>query len=198
MQVCRYLIPISGRPRTEPEPGEPNRLNRDGRPNRVNRNWLNQYGRPNRMNRNRTNRVPWALWDPWDPWDPWAPWAPWAHMGPGWARALPNGRQTSEKTCPGKKVPCSIVAICAFPSFLEHFSKINTPAQMTITSRTGPKFCARSRSKCPDIFFLDLKYVVIPANVEPWSECQPGESMNRNRCGTGTARTARTARTGTD
>ena len=121
---------------------------------------------------------------------------PHGYHGPIWA--LPNGRQTSERTCPGKKVPCSIVAICAFPSFLEHFSKINTPAQMTITSRTGPKFCARSRSKCPDIFFLDLKYVVIPANVEPWSECQPGESMNRNRCGTGTARTARTARTGTD
>ena len=182
----------SGRPRTEPEPGEPNRLNRDGRPNRMNRNWLNRYGRPNRMNRNRTQRVPWALWDPWAPW---APCAPWAHMGMGRARALPNGRQTSEKTCPGKKVPCSIVAICAFPSFLEHFSKINTPAQMTITSRTGPKFCARSRSKCPKIFFLDLKSWVIPGNVEPWSECQPGESMNRNRCGTGTARTART---GTD
>ena len=132
------------------------------------------------------------IWAPYGHiWSPYGPiWAPYrAHMGPYgpiWPHIGPYGihgpgpgpgpsqwEADLRKNASWKNVTCLSVIICAFPHFLEHFSNINSPAQMTITSRTAPKFCARSRSKCPEIIFLDLKSWVIPGNVEPWSECQP-------------------------
>ncbi len=51
-----------------------------------------------------------------------------------------------------------------------------SPAQMTITARTVPKFCAHIRAALPEIFFLDLISLVISGTIEPWPECQPEES----------------------
>ena len=45
-----------------------------------------------------------------------------------------------------------------------------SPAKMTITARTASKFCARSRSECPNIFLHDLISWLISGIVEPWSE----------------------------
>ena len=48
-----------------------------------------------------------------------------------------------------------------------------SPAQMTMPARTVSKCCARTRSECPDIFFLDLISCRISGIIEPWSECLP-------------------------
>ena len=42
---------------------------------------------------------------------------------------------------------------------------------MTTTASTASKFCARSRSECSDIFFLNLTSWRILGNIEPWPEC---------------------------
>ena len=50
---------------------------------------------------------------------------------------------------------------------------------MTTTARTAPKFCANIRAERPEMFVLDLNYYGISGIIEPWSECQPGESRPR-------------------
>ena len=66
-----------------------------------------------------------------------------------------------------------------YEHFLASWSKIANiipPAQMTITARTVPKFCAHIRAALPEIFFLDLVSLVISGTIEPWPECQPEET----------------------
>ena len=60
-----------------------------------------------------------------------------------------------------------------FYTFWQHFVNMMPPAQMTMPARTVSKFCARTRSECPDIFFLDLISWRISGIIEPWSECLP-------------------------
>ena len=60
-----------------------------------------------------------------------------------------------------------------FYTFCQHFANMMSPAQMTMPARTVSKFCARTRSECPDIFFLDLISWCISGIIEPWSECLP-------------------------
>ena len=55
------------------------------------------------------------------------------------------------------------------------FSKYGPSAQMTMPARHASKFCAKRHAVSPHIFFLSLICYVIPGNVEPWPECQPGE-----------------------
>ena len=55
----------------------------------------------------------------------------------------------------------------------QNFANMVSPAQMTMPARTVSKFCARTRSGCSDIFFLDLISWRISEIIEPWSECSP-------------------------
>ena len=50
--------------------------------------------------------------------------------------------------------------------------KYDPSAQMTMPARSASKFCARTRSECPDMFVLNLMSLVIPGMIEPWPECQ--------------------------
>ena len=52
------------------------------------------------------------------------------------------------------------------------FCKYDPSAQMTMPARSASKFCARTRSECPEIFYLDLIHRGIPGMKEPWPECQ--------------------------
>ena len=61
--------------------------------------------------------------------------------------------------------------MCFYTSW-QNFANMRSPAKMTITARTVSKFRASTRSECPEIFFLDLKSLVISGIIEPWSECQ--------------------------
>ena len=47
--------------------------------------------------------------------------------------------------------------MCFYTSW-QNFANVMSPAQMAMPARTVSKFCARTRSECPDIFFLDLMY----------------------------------------
>ena len=79
--------------------------------------------------------------------------------------------------------PCiSLVSVleCVSTPPGDFFANMVSPAKMTITASTASKFCARSRSECSDIFFLDLESMWIPGNIEPWSECQPEGSRLRS------------------
>ena len=55
----------------------------------------------------------------------------------------------------------------------QNFANMVSPGKMTTTARTASKFCARTRSECPDIFFLDLISWWISGSIEPGPECQP-------------------------
>jgi len=50
---------------------------------------------------------------------------------------------------------------------------------MTMPASCALKLCARSRSKCPEMFLLELTSLVILGMIEPWPECQPEESRLR-------------------
>ena len=56
------------------------------------------------------------------------------------------------------------------------FSNVSSPAKMTITARTAPQFCAKTRAERAEVFFLAPIPYGISGNVEPRSECQPKES----------------------
>ena len=62
--------------------------------------------------------------------------------------------------------------MCFYTSW-QNFANMMSPAQMTMPARTASKFCARTRSECSDIFFLDLISWRISEIIEPWSECSP-------------------------
>jgi len=77
---------------------------------------------------------------------------------------------------------CECLSMCFYTSWW-FFANMVSPAKMTITASTASKFCARSRSECSYIFFLDLESWWIPGNIEPWtswSECQPEGSRLRS------------------
>ena len=84
-------------------------------------------------------------------------------------------RRPRKKTRPGilEHVFCDCWVIL---SLLICFSKYGRSDQMTMPARRTSKFCARSRSQCPEMFFLKLISLVIPAMMEPWLECQPEQS----------------------
>ena len=60
-----------------------------------------------------------------------------------------------------------------FNHFLWNFANMASPAEMTITTRTASKFCARRRAVQLPIFFLELISLVTTGIPEPWPECQP-------------------------
>jgi hypothetical protein len=97
-------------------------------------------------------------------------------VGPG-PGPLPTVRYFFQKTCPGKSKMFYIIYGCLIISFYaswQHFATSNmaSPAQMTTTARTAPKFCARTRSECLDICCLYLISCEISGGIEPWSECR--------------------------
>ena len=60
-----------------------------------------------------------------------------------------------------------------FGNFFWNFANMASPAEMTITTRTASKFCAKRRAVQPPIFFLELISLVTTGITEPWPECQP-------------------------
>ena len=60
-----------------------------------------------------------------------------------------------------------------FSHFLWNFANMASPAEMTITTRTASKFCAKRRAVQPPIFFLELISLVTTGITEPLPECQP-------------------------
>ena len=61
----------------------------------------------------------------------------------------------------------------------EQKSKYGRSAQMTMPGRRSSKFCAKRRAVLLPICFLSLICRVIPANIEPSPECQPGNQIHR-------------------
>ena len=57
--------------------------------------------------------------------------------------------------------------------------KYGRSAQMTMPARCSSKFCAKRRAVLLPIIFLSLICRVIPANIEPSPECQPGNQINK-------------------
>jgi hypothetical protein len=53
----------------------------------------------------------------------------------------------------------------------KQMSNVVSPANLTIISRTAPKFCAHIRAECPEIFVLDLKSYESSGMIGPWPEC---------------------------
>ena len=51
--------------------------------------------------------------------------------------------------------------------------------QKISTTRTAPKFCAKTQSECPQFFVLDPNPQGFFRIIEPWSACQPVESRAR-------------------
>ena len=68
---------------------------------------------------------------------------------------------------------------------LVEFSKYGRSAQMTMPARRSSKFCAKRRAVLLPIFFLSLICRVIPSNIEPSPECQPGNQINKYPRSTG-------------
>jgi hypothetical protein len=92
----------------------------------------------------------------------------WAHVGPR-ARALRCLSQTSKKRVSWKKRYVLYVKMFSF-SRVRHFScnfaNMVSPAEMTITTRTASKFCAKIRAVQPPIFYPDLISRVITGIAE--------------------------------
>ena len=105
---------------------------------------------------------------------------PWAAPGPGQGQAKGQAlrclRQTSEKRAPQKKQDPIYLEMCSFTclgKFSLNFANIASPAEMTITTSTASKFCAKRCTVQPPIFFLELISLVTTGITEPWPECQP-------------------------
>ena len=81
---------------------------------------------------------------------------------------------------PQKNTPLDFEAVfcdcCVILSLLVFFSKYSRSDQMTMLARRASKSCPRSRSQCPEMFFLELISLVILGMIEPWPECQPEQS----------------------
>ena len=82
--------------------------------------------------------------------------------GPGWGRARAGpfavyGRP--QKISTSQKIQHTIYfEMCDFVShsLFMNFANMASPAEMTITTRTASKFCAKRRALQPPIFFLEL------------------------------------------
>ena len=62
---------------------------------------------------------------------------------------------------------------------LVKFPKYGRSAQMTMPARRSSKFCAKRRDVLLPILYLSLIGRVIPENIEPSPECQPGNQINK-------------------
>ena len=100
----------------------------------------------------------------------------------GQDRALRCLRQTSKKAPPRKyNIPYTLkCVILCFSHFLLNFANMASPAEMTITTRTASKFCAKRRAVQPPIFVLELISLATTGITDPWPECQPTSSYNYN------------------
>ncbi len=74
--------------------------------------------------------------------------------------------------CDSQKLSCWFLRMCFYTSW-QHFANMISPAQTTMPASTISKFCARTRSECPDLCFIDLISWRICGTIEPWSECLP-------------------------
>ena len=72
-----------------------------------------------------------------------------------------------------------VVIFKRFQGPLICFSKYGRSAQMTMPARRSSEFCAKRRAVLLPICFLSLIFRVIPANIEPSPECQPGNQIHK-------------------
>ena len=98
-----------------------------------------------------------------------------------WSMCLPQAFFPLKKYTPGFYehvfyICCINLAISRSPCI---FSKYGRSAQMTMPARRSSKFCAKRRAALLPIFFLSLICRVIPANIEPSPECQPGYQIKK-------------------
>ena len=96
---------------------------------------------------------------------------------------LAAGAFFSWKMTPPDFLNTYIVNLVIFHQFegpLVKFSKSGQSGKMTMPARRASKFCARSRSECPNLSFPDLESWWILGFYEPWSECQPEGPGLRN------------------
>ena len=73
-----------------------------------------------------------------------------------------------------------VVMFKRFQGSLVKFSKYGQSAQMTMPARRSSKFCAKRRAVLLPIFCISLICRLIPANIEPSPECQPGNQINKS------------------